>query len=599
MAYEEDDWDDEHYGSHARNEPSRSRDHQDNAKDALKKGMDESFREMRDIEAAQARGEHVAPYKLLGLSMPASVGVPLRGMLNYGQGWLGKKAQMGVHHLVETMVVPHVADPTRRNLLLQSTALATGIGVVLSDDVVAVYKGFTHYKKDLTAAALKIAPVLDEIKGGHGFISAQRVTLEDNEVFYTHKQRLSQKFKLEGTKAAIGAGGKATAIFDQFGDNIKRIGIKLPEKLADNPDSGRFMDMATVGLGGFSEHYKTTLEAQHVRATAKPDAFTLITELAEQIKGNPDIDGFEIKGVGRQLPLRDYIAFTFRCHQEEMARLHPEEYTTIRSSLSEPLMKASEMIATGIREGRIDPLMLVRLVGERQIVKNCGRAVAPEKDVESILRHMSGKAADYVKLTKADVLKDVSEKDYKATAEVLQGDQRKLYMAALPEDVLVGMGFAKREVKAAHEAIDPTRAKSFAPLVVGLANEGEKALSAIGQDKATIAQLEKARDDVLENGPDAVSKYLTSSVNPDGLEQAVISAVVEKNLDGDRTYMGTLQARGHQALASNKEDLARMAAQGRQELDAEEEERPTRKGRHSDRVAHARVQDEGAERSFD
>lgn len=531
------------------------------AVDAAKDGMDEAIRGMREISEAQERGQHVPDYKFLGLiSMPAVAGPPLRGLATMVQNWVGKHAQHGAQTVLDRYVLPNVSSPRLRSSLLNTTALATGLGVVMVDDGIALYKGFSDYKKGVAAMAEKVAPVLDELKGGHGFLAAQRVGRDDNEVIYLEKTRLAQTLRLNSKKVGVNVAGKATVIIDQTRESAKRVGMALPAFMQEEQkDPNGIYNAVTVASGSLAEIFQENIVREFKKANAKPTPLTLIHELAVQLRGSPDIDGFEVKGTGRQLPLRDYIAFVFRSHHEEMSKLYPEEYTTIRASLNESLLQVSEQIATAIRDGRVDPLMLVRLVGERQIVKNCGRAVASEKDVESVIRHMSGKASDYVKLTKADILKDVSEKDFKDTANALEGDARKLFLATVPENVLVTMGFSKKEAHEAHEAIDPKRTHSYAAALVGLAENDPKELSAMGQDKHTIQRLARARDDVMEAGPEAIARHLTSSINPDGLEQALVNAVVEKRLDGDIAYLGRLQRAGSKLLAEAKRDMQEPA----------------------------------------
>ena len=518
--------------------------------EAIRNGMDDTLRELREIKMAQDRGEHVPDYKLLGfLSMPAAVGAPLKGLVNIGQGWVSKQAQGGAQKLVRQYVVPHVKNAQTANYLMHGTTLATGLGVLLADDVGAVYGGMSKYYRDLTDAAAKAAPVLDDIKKGHGFGSAVSVTRDDNEVFYVHKLRLRQDMGMRTKKVGIGIAGKAMNLFDVASNSARHMGYAVPvisEKDRRDPDS--VLNLATAGVGSVSEFYKSSIEDDYQRLHKKPTAFTHILELADQIKGNPDIDGFEVKGARRQLPLRDYVAFVFQSHQEEMAGLYPDEYTTIRASLNEPLMQACDKIADAIRQGQIDPLMLVRLVGERQIVKNCGRAIAPAKDVDKVLKHLSGKSKDYVRVTKQDFLSDMTEKELRGGIDQLKGAERLQAMAMVPASVLESMGYAKDEITRAHEHSDFP--KFMANAVVGLDEQGEKQLSSLGLDKASIRKLEEVSGDISQRGVEGISKHLTSGVNPDGIERKVLSAVIEKAHAGDVHYLGRLEQAGRKRLAS-------------------------------------------------
>lgn len=506
--------------------------------------MNDLAQDLKEIQEAQANGKTVEDYKFLGfIPMPAMAGAAVRSLMNPLLGKLGGYAQSHAGEIVGQHVIPRlgITNLKHQNIAVNGAALLVGASVTLADDATKLWNGFSTYKKEVGKAFEKIAPVLDDIKGGHGFAAALTVSRDQNEVIYAHRRRLGLFLSMNSANAFIGAGSKAPYLF-----NLMKPMLGLHSKEGAKKEGSQdfnLLDLAGGGLGTVSEVYQDSLRNELKRANATPSALMMITDLADQVKNNPDATDFVVMGSRREASLSTYIAYIFKEHQKDMMRYDPD-CAEIRKSLNEDLIQASEKIADAIQQNKIDPLMLVRLVGECQVVKNNGRSIAKLHDVEVAIRKLSSKAHSYVHVDKQEFFSDINKKDIVAALGKMEGEERQFFVASLPRNIAQELGVSDAEYTAAEEAVAPTREKLIAHRVVGLADTGEKELERRGYNAEEIGRLEQVSQDILSKGTAAVGQYVTSATQADGVERLVQRAVIDGALKGEGHTVRELGRRG-------------------------------------------------------
>lgn len=523
--------------------------------------------EIREIEEAQARGEAVPDYKFLGIiKVPPIVGAGLKTLflpfVYNASGFVRDNANQ-----VASQLIPKVlSDAKHQNIAIRSTSLALGIGTLLAENGMHAWNNVSTYKKNIFSAAADIAPVLDEIKGGHGFTSFLSVTSDENEVIYAHRQKISAAHSQSHLSNLVGMVDKLPKLIHFALDEITHHKIILPEKLSKASELvSSKADWAGATMGPFADLYRGSIDKDYKRANAKPSALTMITALAEQLKQDAEGADLEIPGAkNRQVSLTDYIALTFKRHQEHMAEIDPG-YSAIRSKLDDKLHEISEHLADAIKKGEINPLMLVRLVGERQIIKNGGRALTDIKHVDSLIHKLSGKTQSYTHIPEKEFFADVNKEDIKMALNTLKGKEREMFMATLPDNILEAAGVAPAEIKNMRDATSHNYRQMLAQSVMGLAENDNKTLEAMDLAQPDTEKLLNAQKEISAHGVDAIDKLRTSASNNDGIERVIHQAVINRVRAGDAHLLGRISEQGKQAIVAaaaneNRADESDMEA---------------------------------------
>lgn len=484
--------------------------------------------QMREIEDQQARGVQVEPYKLFGfLTMPPMVGAMLKTIVN-------PAVMEGAVYLQEhtgDIIAKHghkvFKNPQHAVIASQGAALAVGLGTQLSEHGVTFWNNLSHYKRSVSTMAANIAPVLKEIKGGNGFTSFLSVSPEDNEVIYAYRRRLGDDHGRSHMHNAIGMIDKLPGVLRSL-SSVDGLRDRIKHLNEGNPDSPmrKMLVGASGGLGPMVVLYQDSLKRELNRDRGKTSALVMITDLQESLRNDPNAQDFEVHGArNQQVSLTDYIALTFKCHQEDMAKLDAD-CSPIRKQLDKRLFEVADRLADAIRQGEISPLMLVRLVGERQIVKRGGRDIASMKDVEAAIRKCSGKVQSYNHVPEKEFFESFTKQDVKKALDTLKGEERDMFMATLPDNILQAEGVSDKEIHAMREATGPKYKQMLAHAVAGLAVKNDEALEAMGLQADEIAQARKAAQAIADEGIGAIDRLRASPTNTAGVEGLVHQAVV-------------------------------------------------------------------------
>lgn len=547
-------------------------------------------KEVKEILEAQAQGKKVPDYKFLGIiSMPAAAGAVLKPAVNLVSGYASEFVQHNSGRLIDAF--GHNAGlrtPQHKIIAKQTLGLVSGASTLLATEAGAMWKGLNTYKRKLQDAAKDIAPVLDDIKGGHGFAQMLGVTRDQNEVVFVHRKRQGSLLSIESTNTLIASGAKAPLLitllqntardagisFDKL-DFMKRWKPSLPgaDEHALRAPSFNSKEVATASLSALGEMYQDSLRVAHEQANARPTALTMITELARALKDNPQASDFYVPGAHREVPLAQYIALTFKGHQEDMTKLDAD-CVHIRKSLDADLMRASQQIAHAIQEGNLSPLMLVRLVGERQVIKNNGRSIANKKDVEHAIAKLSGKVKNYAQVDEKEFFEGFSKQDMKEALGKLEGVERQLLIASAPRQIALGLGVSEAEYDKSQEVAGSSHKDTLAHVVAGLGVQGAEKLKQAGFGDEDIAEIQEAADAIARDGARALGKFT-------GAVSSVQRKVVDDAVAGKTHSLRELADTGRRALAREARDNARRPAGFAELVEEQREQGSAERSLHS------------------
>jgi hypothetical protein len=431
-------------------------------------------------------------------------------------------------------------------------AFALGSVPVLADDAASIGKGLVDYKHGLSEMGRQIAPTMKALKGGHGFYSVLSVSEQDNEVIYAHRRRLGAALANHNLGVLVGIASKLPNGIDLL------LGGHGPLKdVQISPRQSEMLNIASGGLGSLGDYYKTSLSRDHKRENARPSAYMLIEKLTKELNESRETETFTIGD--REVTLPEYITHIFLAHQDDMAKLNPA-HAPIRKGLQGKLMDVSELLADELRKGNLHPEMLVRLVGERKIVKNNGRAIAKPKEVAAVLEKMAGIQQKYEHIPHEKSEEMFTDHDVKEMVTKLKGEELDLALVALPNERLKKAGVSEAAIDAAEKRSAKKMVEILAESALGLDAQDDTALKALGHDEKEIAEIRDAAQDIRENGLEAVKKHRSSQdKNKVGLDNLVVETMLEKI--GDIHYLGTLRQTGKQALKADREEAVAAADQ--------------------------------------
>lgn len=560
MGYEYDS--DDRYDSHARDvDPyagltREQREAALKAKEISSKLSRDIDRQMDEYERAHP-GEEEKEEKFLGiLPMPGYMtGVVETGwntIFGYAAPWLQRNAfeqtqKLGNKFFSNSLKVEHI----NRASIIAATAAA--VVPVAWQPISSVMNGFKAERKDLSDAAKKIAPVLDDVRGKHSLSTFMSVKATDNEMIYAyrkHKQALHQlthtnnfiKFfniapslLLTGLNSHNATKGKLGEVVEVVADTKKK---GLDENTIRNA-SGLASGVATP----IFEAFQKANERKHKRKNRSYTATDMVLELEKQVSAEPNQRDYALpKGSSRRsAPLVEYVMEIIKCHQVDMEALDAE-YTPVRKSLDNQLRDVAVPIAEAIKKGDISTLSLIRLVGEGHIVKNKGRSLAKPSEVKTLLEKMSAKASAYVQLDPKEYFADAAfnKKELKEALGVLKGEERTHFAAMFPDVVLAEAGVSEAEIKDMRAATVKHYEENLGKIITGLAAEEDKALHDMGLAKEEIKEIRDIAEQVKAKGEEAVHEVRAKPNNPIGIERVLASAAMGKILAGDVNYMGKL-----------------------------------------------------------
>lgn len=264
----------------------------------------------------------------------------------------------------------------------------------------------------------------------------------------------------------------------------------------------------------------------------------MVYHLRKQLNDNPRADRFSLpkgmsvqgsKNGNNQITLSQYIEQIFQQHEKDCNG----EDARISARYDEQLDTVSNMIAESLAAGRLDGLALVRLVGERKIVREGGRNVAHESVVaqeieklENEMRHV-----EFVDNQRYFEESSFTPQELKEMWDI-GDDERKAWMIdQVPTSVLEYAGIAPGEIKTVADKEKVSFEKDQQAFYERLANTVEavtsvdqKTLELSGATRRELNLLEQVKTLVAEEGPDAIRTKMARDVG--AINHAVVNTVM-------------------------------------------------------------------------
>jgi len=479
-------------------------------------------------------------------------------------------------------LAPRVGLGDRANAVATAAAIGTTVAVKTAGYFAPIYEGVSTQLKEQKALARALAPVLDDIKGGHSVASLYGVRMKDNEVIYAHRKRLSRIANTTHLSNAINLGlnSGASLAFDLKGfgtawgqrDVMSAKGVSSimtpkphtadsEDAYAASQDSLGAVKLGILGILPQAAGRLSRTKQHNLMKELQPySAYLMIVELGEQISGNPDARAFaepasfqNPHGHRKEYALEEYVMRIFIQHQKDMADISPI-HTEIRNALREDLAAVARPIAEAIRKGDISTMSLIRMVGEGAVIKKNGRSIANVDVVKALIKREAPKQAAYANDDPAEYYKDApfNRSQFKAVLKKLDGEEKLAFVSMFSDNVLMDAGLSKKEVQGYRESAAKTADRMRAELVVGLNAEDKLKNEVLAESEAQ--RVADASDAIMENGVGAMKTLKTSPANENGIERLIANAVVNKP-----EYLGKMMKHGHELMekaAANDDKMA-------------------------------------------
>lgn len=513
----------------------------------------------KDFEEAAQSSDADKTVKLFGaFEVSAPVAALASGFFNEGTRHLGNKVVPHAYDISKSLLGKHL-NLEGSSLNRGATVAAVTTNLVLGTtaylpNLVHTVRAHRHNYKDM---ARRIAPLLEDISGNHSVGAFLSIREKDNEMIYAHRQRMATKMKVETSNGVIdlivnGLPKIATT------ENVKHMwtgGASQAAAVVTKPDGMMewLRGSVTMGSGPLATYITQSNNRKLAKQSRSFSALEMVLELdqqvAEDLKSHRSGSGrYTLPHAGHrseEYSLEDYIVCIMRHHQTEMADIS-DKHTELRDALTEEASQAASIIAKAIRSGEISTLSLVRLIGEGQLIKRNGRAIASPTEVHELVKKFSAKQANYVHVDPGEYYKDAAfTREHLRTAlKSLKGDELQTFASLFPNDVLEDAGMSTKEIKAIREATSKHFDQMIAEAVAGLTSKSDAELKTLGFAESELVELRKAASELENQGVEAVKQLKTSATHENGIEHLLTNAVVHKP-----EHLGMLVKLGREQLA--------------------------------------------------
>ena len=323
---------------------------------------------------------------------------------------------------------------------------------------------------------------------------------ETEEEYRTRYRETVKSFKKELETDGIDADTQKIMMEDYLRDNSQTKNNSQKEKISDDmlksfgPVVGAF-GTATVRQNISSREKEN---ASHFENTA----LDKIEHLYKQV-----LDKGAVKSIDGK-PLKGYIKEIFQLHQKNMGQ------SRVGERLNDKLDYACEQIASAIERGRMHPMALVHLVGEREIVKKEGKSIATQTEVNNALDAMCEKMPAKFNVDANEYISEstMTEDDLKHILLNLRGEARDLFMEIIPDEVLLHLGVTQEDIHETHLRTKNQFAKLLTTALMDMASMSEEELKAA---KLTDAEI-KLVYDLAEKGKTGDVKSVVLGISTHG-----------------------------------------------------------------------------------
>lgn len=479
------------------------------------------------------------------------------------------------YQLTNHLLKNYVGVANEASLHKASTAASMGMvgGLLLWGDIKNFALVHKDYSKKLWKLSTELAPVLDDMRGGHAVWNLMSVSEEDNEVIFAARARLAKEMQHERSNVLLQAIANAPTALARFLEDpraaLAQSGVVADGKTpaAANIDvsalqNQNFMGMAPTQLLGYGQAIMPEFimpmvedsRKEFQKTMPKVTALEMISSLNQQLTHNPDVRTFEVPKTKQNFSLTEYVMAVFRQHEEDMKALGTEGRDGIGERLKEPLRKAADQIAKAMEEGDMSPLGLICLVGEGKIVRAGGKAIARSEDIaREIARVGQHFTANSAKTDKKEYFANASFNlnQLKHIFGVLKGEEKAVFASIFPDTILEEAGWKLEEVKQMRRDTHRDYHAVLAHVVEGLAAFAGK-LEESNVTKEEVAQLKKAAAAIREGGVESAREF-KAKPGKDGIEAVAANALVSL-----MQHMGTITPRD--ILKAGRAELEKSAS---------------------------------------
>ena len=227
----------------------------------------------------------------------------------------------------------------------------------------------------------------------------------------------------------------------------------------DGKGSGGLMDQVkqvAPAIGTMiSENYaKQFMDAQRKKVSSV-SAYDMIMTLVSQLDSDPTMESYDLPDKMRlqdgqhSLKLERYVEEIFRRHEQDM-----DPDNKIGKRLDEKLKDASKVIAQAIKDGDVDGMALVALVGERHIVRPGAKVIVDKEHVRDEVRVQMVKSHRHNTVDEAEYYAEsnFTRADLKAALESVEGEERQWFASLFPDNVLENAGMKQEDIKTVRAA---------------------------------------------------------------------------------------------------------------------------------------------------
>jgi hypothetical protein len=474
--------------------------------------------------------------------------------------WVFNKAFKGGNALTTAIGANHYIDPQKAGKIAGygSIALTTHW-----PDFNIFWQSRRNHQQKVEGVTTQLAPILEQLKGSHSAGAFYGVKKDENEVIYNERQRLNNKHNAEIYRNAVQALGRSAVFVASAMDGKQSIegltpevvnaaALKTLDKEKYSQIASKTKELQELGLSRKEAFESARTEVMGAPKEAPKDtgvntasdfrnyAAVLVT-LAAQAVGNavfgkrvgklqpvsaydmiatlrkhldedpkqsafPLPQGMRVEGAkgsaADELKLEDYIVQIFQQHERDCGG----DDARIPSRLESKVQDAAKIIATELREGRLDGMALVNLVGERKLVRNSGKTVADEgivhREVDrlrALLRH-----TEWVDPDKYIADASFSKQELKNAWKGMDDKEKNIFVSLVPTQVLESAGIKPDDVRQRRQMREKEFDKDVIKVLKGAIALGDDQLKKHSITPEEIELFHEAAGAVKEKGEEGI-----------------------------------------------------------------------------------------------
>lgn len=466
------------------------------------------------------------------------------------------------------------------------TAAALAYFIIFSDEMAGTIQNFSRFVKGRKQLAEELSPVAKAHGAGLGVSGLLHSGLAHNEVVEVAKSHLRKRWVQETFSDMSGLAASFSALymhvvnkkaeraelthqtneddfFDRYNEfknnankkgiadeaqidrlwesNIRQQGHGIRQHREDSAKKRDTLNQFVVpGGAALAEFLRGYFIEKEKKDSTKATALEMIRNLSDTVINDKEATG--VDGV----PFEAFVRKIFETHQENMHQ------PKIGKRFDEKMDYACKEIASAITEGKLHPMALVNLVGERKIVKDKGKHIAPREEIKQAI-------AEQIKLMPAKFAVDpeeylaeaaVGEHELKLALKDLKENDRAFFISLLPEEVAKKLGLSEAEIKAAHETAKQGFAENLSKAVLDLATLSDEQLKA---SKLSDEQIAVIRD-VAPKAKEGKQEEVLEAVGKKGeFKNTLDSVIVDAIGAGAEHHLGDLYEKaGHKIFAEHE-----------------------------------------------